>query len=369
MIHVFIDTSALPRHPAHLGAAFKRLCQLVNNGLVEIHLSTVVTKEWESQFAEEFAQLVEKAKVPMERLLRHPWAERIHGYKTARRVAARLGDARINQIVTSRFKALLREMRADILPIGAHHGQSVVDGYFAGSFPFEKPKNREDFPDAFVFQCAKDLAIQLDAELDCIIADKNLREKITQLDSMRVYQSINDFVQSEVVANLVGQQQVEQMWQAIFVQLSGQLPKQAEELMGELEVLAADKLAFTRISHPQIPDDNSEAFITGVYEPIEVKFQWDNIRNFGPGLITLPVAFECKAEIEFSVYRGDAYDVPPGVWVEEKDPEEYHYFDAGGSVQLAVRCTLSLQFNIEGNEENPPALNKVNILVTRQFQE
>ena len=279
-----------------------------------------------------------------------------------RAASERLDHARINEIVSKKFKGLLKKIQADVLPVGAHHGRTVIEDYFAGTSTFEKPKNRDDFPDAFIFQCAKDLVAELNTELHCVIADNNLRQKLSQIQNIRVYSSTADLVQSEVISNAVSQQRVEQIWKVVFARLSQQLPEQADHLTVALETLAVDKLAFTYVSHPRIPDDNNEAIITAVYEPVGVEFEWNNVRDFGPGLVTLPVTFECKAEIDFSVYRGDAYDVPPGVWVEYKDPEEHHYFDAGGLVELSIHCTMSLHFDIEElSEESIPSLRKVDI--------
>jgi hypothetical protein len=165
-----LDTSALPRHPGHLGVGFERIGQLVDSGLIKIHLSTVVAKEWESQFAEDFVDVVNKAKPPLERLLRHPWADEIQGQRTIRAASERLNRIGINEIVNRRFKRLLKRIQADVLPVGAHHGRAVIEDYFAGTPPFEKPKNRDDFPDAFIYQCAKDLVAELGTDLHCVIA-------------------------------------------------------------------------------------------------------------------------------------------------------------------------------------------------------
>ena len=68
------------------------------------------------------------------------------------------------------------------------------------------------------------------------------------------------------------------------------------------------------------------------------------------------------AEIEFFVYRGDAFDVPEGVWVEIGDPEKHHYFDAGGTVTLDIQGSLALHVDPSNlPEEGVPELIKVSL--------
>jgi hypothetical protein len=345
-IHVFIDTSSLPLHPKHVGVGFERLCQLVRDKVVRVYLSAVVVKEWQSHLVQDFENVVDETSKPFKKLLKHPWAQELPNKNLFQEAAELLGSLNPSDIANRGFQDLLAQLQPNILQIGAHHGQSITDDYFSGAPPFQRVKNRDDIPDAFIYHSAKDLVSQL-GDLYCVIADNNLRGKLAQIQNISVYSKLDDFVASELITSLVSKQLQEQNWRSYFLQLPSELSSQIKYLSSELHELLTDELAFSEISHPKIPDDNNMARVVFVDEPKNIEFDLTSIKDFGPGLITVPIVFDCDASIDFSVYRGEAYDVPEGVWVNYGDPELDHYFDAGGSVNLSVSCVLSIRLDFE----------------------
>jgi len=358
-LKVFVDTSSLPRHPNHLGADFERLCRLAKSKIVKIYLAQVALEEWKSHFAEDFHKIAAEAVSHFERFLRHPWSVEVKDRDKIEKAGAKIRKT-LNQAATiseTKFKGILQQTRAEILPVAPQHGLQVVQDYFAGHPPFQKAKSREDFPDAFVFQSAKELADNLNEDLHCIVNDKNLRNNLSQVTRVVVYSSISEFIQSEAVSNAVSQQRSERTWRKVIAQLPEVLPRHSRYLTDELGRLLVDKLVWSRVSHPQIPDDNKEGLVLSVNEPTDVQFEWDKIKNYGPGLAVLPFSLECEVLLTFSVFRGDAFSVPDGVWVEYKDPEEHHYFDAQGDVRLSVKGDLAVRMPVSF----PPNIASVEI--------
>jgi len=344
-IPVFLDTSVLPQHPAHLGIAFKRLCQLTDHGLVQVYLSNVAVQEWGSHLQEQFLEDIRKACASVRRCLRHPWSAEIQGFEAItsanRGLDCAIGEA--PQIAKCKVRELIEQMKAEVLPVRGHHGETVLQAYFEGSRPFQRPRSKEDFPDAFIFQCATDLAKELGSCLHCVVADKTLAKSLSQAGGAEVYNSIKAFVQSSPVLQAAWEQESERAWQATLEQLKPSLPALEGLLSETLEHLVEEQYG-TLISHPGIPSDIGEAMVTGIYEPENLVFEWQDAENFGVGLVALPFSFECDAEIEFWVYRGDAYSVPEGVWVDFGDPEENVYFEAGARIRLSIQGNVALRF-------------------------
>ncbi|MEP7005945.1 MAG: hypothetical protein ABI810_08185 [Sphingomonas bacterium] len=91
----------------------------------------------------------------------------------------------------------------------------------------------------------------------------------------------------------------------------------------------------------KIPSDENDGRITFSNEPANLKFS--EFIEWGSGDLTTTVNFTIDVEIEFMVFRGDTYSVPDWVSVNEGDFEEDHYFEATGSVRVAVKIDVSLQ--------------------------
>lgn len=86
----------------------------------------------------------------------------------------------------SRFQHWLETSQADRLPLKHEHTEKVFKAYFAGDLPFDKPKNREHLPDAFIFNAVVDLVNQ-GCEVWFLAADGQLRESLRKTKGVRVY--------------------------------------------------------------------------------------------------------------------------------------------------------------------------------------
>lgn len=346
-IPVFIDTSSLPRHPGRPGAAFERLKQLTNDGIVKVYLSDVVIKEWRSQLEAELSENIEKAKTAIVRVAKHPWAVELDkdGVFNSASSLLSISPDKLEDLSGQKVNEILQTIQAELQPVKEHHGNLVIDSYFAGVLPFKSRKSREDFPDAFIFECAKDIKNSVE-NLHCVVADSTLSKALSQIEGVILYGNIKDFVQSEIIVSITIQQEKERNWQAVLGIIKATLHERKEEL--DKEVLDQYFEAIKPwVYHSRIPDDNNEAYVSSVDEPTNIEFDWEKIQDFGSGLITLPFSLECPASIEFSVFRGDAFTIPDEVWVEIVDPEEQHYFDASGMVDIQVSGTLSILFDTE----------------------
>jgi hypothetical protein len=351
-IPVFIDTSALPRNPAYPGAGFERMCQLANVGVIKIYLAEVVVEEWASQIKEEFLATVNDLERSLRKALRHYWFNDWPSKDCTETAYEQLLENKkdIDEFLKTKIDEILKQMGVIILPVQDNHGKAVLQSYFKGILPFRVAKSREDFPDAFIFEALKGFGIDQPGA-HFIGADKRLSSAVTGLEGIILHPDIGEFVNSKVVLEQVEAQELEKRWIATLELISAHFSKYFDELVDGLESLLLDELPGQLIHHQQIPDDNGDAYIGEVYKPTDVEVDLAKIQNFGPGTLSTP--FECVVDVglDFFVYRGEAFNVPSGVWVEIGDFEEDHYFDAGGLISLSVNGMLSLKFDLSDIDE------------------
>ena len=358
MFRVFLDTNVLPRHPSRIDAGFKRLCKLAQMGVVQVFISEVVVQEWRTQLRDELAEDLDKANIAVNRLLRHPWVQTLPTFAPIQDAQRHIDHAlqSVDDISSSKISALLNELGARLLPVDQKHGFFVIEAYFRGLPPFKKPKNREDFPDAFIYYCLLDLSRTSKSKYYCVVADKEMKNTISKVENIEVFQSIKDFVQSEFIRQEAIKQENELRWEERFEQIRHSISDIEEEIRNLFvnQALHEEGVKYNEINHRGIPEDNGDALITGVYEPYKVTFEWEEIEDYGNGTVTVPVIFECEADVEFNVFRGEAFTVPDSVWVNIEDPDS-HYFEAGCNLSIRVRAILSIMLDIgdETRQETP----------------
>jgi hypothetical protein len=363
-IPIFLDTSVLPDTPNFLGLPFDSLCQLAQSGLVEVYLSEIVLEEWYSHLRESWQRILKEARGKLRQLVRHVWSQDMPGLSEHQASFDQLesNSFKANILARKRFDELVGCLRAKIVPIKEGHTKQVFEKYFGGYLPFGSPKNRDDIPDAFIYQCALSLSDELDQELHCIIADTRLRVSLGRSGSIRTYQSLDEFVKSDLAKDLTSKLTPDRVWKASVDTIVRSLSRLEDTLSEGLGEIIIDAVTWKLVSDPLIPDDNQEAMITQVYETTDIVYSYNAIVDYGPGLLALPFSLNTHSDLEFWVFRGDAYDVPDGVWVEFGDPEKQHYFEAGGSVTLHISGTMALQFDLSVlNEDSMPELQNVGI--------
>lgn len=365
-IRVFIDTSALPGNISRPGAGFTRLIQLVKYGVVQVYLSDIVIKEWRSQRIDEYRELHSKAQSSFSRWLRHPWSNDLLKADIAQPVIEAMStiEKDITFIAAENSNRFLKDLEVEVVAVEPLHGEKVIEAYFEGVLPFRRIKSREDFPDAFIFQAALELISNSEEPLYCIVSDRILQSTFGGKQNFVTFDKISDFVKSEIILTAVRKIVPEQAWQEMLEQIKprlSELTEQVAQWIIDREPYLND-IHYAEISHFALPSDNNDAQIEGVYRAENILIEWSNAVDFGLGLISVPVSFECKADLVFDVFRGEAFLVPEAVWVDLEDPETHQYFDGGATVRINVRALLAIEFGWEEQEgDKLPEIIDVNV--------
>lgn len=130
------------------------LSRLASKGEVRIHVPEVVLQEVTSQHVERISEAMRGASKSIDVL------QELSPYSPEFARASQLvkkGAAQLSEQLQSRIDTWLREARVAAVPIAPAHGGRVLGRYFSGRPPFRQAKNRQDFPDAFVWEAVIDL--------------------------------------------------------------------------------------------------------------------------------------------------------------------------------------------------------------------
>ena len=176
MIDVVIDTSIYRADPKREKAAFRVLNKLATNGYVRVHIPHVVEREFstqqltslESTFGEA-RKFVSSARKRVSESL----TQEVNGID--KHIEAFRAKAEAE--VASSLSKWASDINAEIHATQPHHGELVLNAYFSGDAPFSQPKERKDFPDAFIYESIRDLA-KLKGTVHVVSADENLRNVV-----------------------------------------------------------------------------------------------------------------------------------------------------------------------------------------------
>jgi hypothetical protein len=343
---VFVDTSILPRNPGAPGQAFEVLSALVGAGLVHVSISEIAVREWQSQLGSQFKQHVEEWDRQTRALLGHAWAKYLKLPFTPQTLGAdckELADAAV-RVAREQSEKLLKSIGADTVGIGATDGKDVVDAYFAGAAPFREVKFRSDFPDAFIL-CSLKNALADCGPLHFVCGDKALSTAAAALSGVAVYQSLKAFHESKIGQKAQSELRLAQQWPSRRKEAIEFLRNHETLLHDQIESLAIDALAGETVHHDEIPDDNNDATVSSVGGVDALHFSWKRFKEIGPGWIEVPISYTTEVEVFFSVFRGDAFDVPEWASVDIGDFEEEVFFDASGELPIKVATSLVVKFN------------------------
>jgi hypothetical protein len=323
---------------------FKLLGQLAHAGKVALWVPEMAFREWMSQRTERGEELLAKLGKVLEDL-RGNRGIASQGLATELLNSESLSEVNINAIregARNWHEGAFLRMGFRIVSLTLEDAKQVLDAYAGGKPPFASKRKREDLPDGFVLA---GVAAIFKSDSRAIFACNDTRlSEAAKATGVAVVGSISDLLKSPNVASLHANPAFALWWEQNFTDSLAKLRDQEPRLRKSVEDAAIDALSSTEIEHPEIPDDNNQAWVFGASLANEITFDWENAESSGEGLLTVPLAFEADLELQFSVYRMDAFSVPNWVRVRLGDFEEDHYFEASGSRRAAFWGRMVLSF-------------------------
>lgn len=348
-IDIFLDTSVLPRNPANPRQEYEHLIELVEARLVKVHLSDIARREWRTQMQDKFVAEVREAGRQAASLTRHRLSkELVHSDRIEQLAGVRdemIEDA--GNVAGHCCDQLLERLKVTVHPVAPEDCAAVLDGYFAGTPPYSDVKARNDFPDAFILQALKRLAVLIARPVQALAADERLGKAFSEISGVTRFPGMKELLASPAVQTANESLELAKEWTRerendVVDGLSGH----TAFLQSTIQMLAEREL-FQISAYGNIPEDNSKATVTGVRQLRNINLAWDNHENLGPGWIGVRLSFDCDADLDFMVYRADALHVPDWVHVDLGDFEENHYFEASGNRTIHVEGMLTIRFTLE----------------------
>jgi hypothetical protein len=341
MIRVVIDTNSLPRDVSVPSAAFQRAATLVSEGVLRVIFPHVVAEEWRTQQLEHTRKHLQKIGAALRdvtstgHLQGHAQLQQLQA--TAAAVPLVLND--LEALSQAALQRLLQQLQAEVVPVNGAHGARVLAAYFGGQPAFNGVKNRQDFPDAFVFETVRDLVgAPPNNALSVITADANLGKHVATVAGVTRYESLDGFVASEAVQQAAAEIQLEADWAAALPDVLTRVRALEAELRTDAFFQALiNALHGTEVDHHSLPSDGGEATIQFVSDPDDLEFEWDEAESYGPRLLRVPFSCNCDVSLSMAVYYADAYGLGGHFSVRYTDPEDTAFFDVQAEATADVR--------------------------------
>ena len=196
-IHILLDTNALwNSFFGGVSIALKTLSKLAEQKKINIHISEIVLREVTSQIptAIEECGIADARRTFKELHKLTPPNKRL-----AINEMERLLDQHILELeeeITKKIKDWIVQANVNVHIIDSSHTEKVIEAYFSGASPFKKPKSREDFPDAFIWQVFTDLAAQYE-EIYFVCFDEAMAKSAAKINQkVRIHSNIVDLLKS-----------------------------------------------------------------------------------------------------------------------------------------------------------------------------
>jgi len=298
MIEVVLDTNIYSSDALRRTARFNALVRLAKSGKLRLHIPYIVQKEFLSQQTEQFEQLLNSINNGIIDLQRRTSPALIKKLDAVKESFSKIQDDLVSY-PTIDFAKWVNEVNGVIHLISESHGAKVIEDYFEGAPPFKNKKNRQDIPDSFIWQVILDLANQYDA-LYVVANDKKVREACDNVQNIKTFESLDDFIQSDTCRLLLEEESVNQNIERLFKYIPIVLSIRQDEIKEQLtEILEDTKIQSERL----IANGSGSAKIKTIEDfanDITVK-DLTSVQYYGDGVLVLPFDAQVRITAEYDL--------------------------------------------------------------------
>ncbi|EKJ5775021.1 DUF4935 domain-containing protein [Campylobacter coli] len=363
-IHLIIDTSILKASPYYKSEEYKSLEILVNKGFLKIYLPYIVENEYIEQLKEPYLINFDSIKNSLNKLKNHHSTntKEITNIEQSIIIAENNTIENIIEDFEINFCTKLKIEKLDIEP---YCTKEVFDKYFKGSSPFKSKKNREDIPDAFIFECIRDIKNK-ESNTIVLVGDNRLHNACDEI-GVTLFKKLKDFIECKEIQNILNED-------INFLNFINYL-KLNNSIENFLENYHVKELEYMTITSYDIPSDDNSAQIVGIYTPENVECDFEKLIHYGNKKIGIPVTFDIEVDANLYIFKADYYMNDYDFPVEDHND---HYFSAENNYFLKVESVVivdisqidfsvpDINFNEYFNEDNAFSLNTIsNIEVIR----
>jgi len=349
MIEVVLDTNIYSSDPLRRTARFNALLRLAKSGKLHLHIPYLVQKEFLSQQTEHYEQLVSSVGnsiIELQRKVSPNLVKKLDGIKDS---FSKIQDDLIS-FPTIEFNKWINEVNGVVHSISELHGVQVIEDYFEGAPPFKNKKSRLDIPDSFIWQVISDLANQFDV-LYVVANDKKVREACGIKQNIMTFESLDDFIQSDVCRSTLEEEKVKENIERLFKyasvifairqdEIREQLTKALENATIQSEVLITNNSHYATIK-----------YITDYEQDITIG-RSALAQYYGNGMIVIPFNTQTKITAEYGLSSAEYHHLglkrTEQIFYSELDEiaEESFTLDVGGKISISVDSQKILEPNL-----------------------
>lgn len=306
-LQVILDTTVYAGDKFRLGQGFKTLSALCTNGHIELLLPQVVRREFHTQLDTNAAKVMTEFEKATKQMANGPIPADLRAELDTLRGKFKVRKQEVVDSHATSFAAWRHANEVQDLPLDPAHALAAMDNYFTAGPPFKSIKNREDIPDALLYQQIIDLAQQ--SPIIFISGDENLCSSMTDIGNITRYKDLNSFVASPEVQNLISQQQAAANAAIILERLRAVASKPNNFLSEYVSEHGGEDLASTHFSSPSIPGDEREAYIYTFGNLYDIKFDWDDATYHGDMVFVVPFTGEGEFNITYYVHKSEVEEI------------------------------------------------------------
>lgn len=348
MIDVVIDTSIYRADPKREKAAFRVLTKLATNGFVRVHIPHVVEREFSTQQLSSLESTFGEAKKfvsSARKKVSESLAQEINGMD-------KLIEAfrtKAEEDVATSLSRWATDIKAEIHATKPHHGELVLNSYFNGDAPFSQPKERKDFPDAFIYETVRDLAT-LKVALHVVSADENLRNACSKVNGVSAYDSLEEFLKSEACVDAA--HHLEHLEKLNQFRLN--IASYAPEFLEHINQLLLKYLPYKQFEDPHFKSDDNSGAVEMMDDSEEIEIDESKIEILGVDTLIVPFSCRLGALVYYSIYAADYWTLDDneslGINVHHNENSSDHYLEASEEVTLEIHGLFSVSFEFDVGE-------------------
>jgi hypothetical protein len=341
LLHVALDTSIYTADRTRRNGPFRALTRLLRGKKAQLHVPYVVKHEFVTQRASEIKRSLKSIRQAAQEIENETSDETLLGYTSGTKKTCADLKAKLSDLISVEFETWLKVCHAIVYPVGTDHGARVVADYFKGSQPFKEAKNRNDFPDGFVWQTMLDL-VKDHQPLYVVVNDGALFNAAKSTKGMQAHMDLEHFIATkecqDALAKLTGEIIAKNIKRVKTI-----IPKKNSTLTKMLESDIVNALAYRTIHDHYFSEDSNEAVISMVGDA-SPEFDFDNIEYYGGSEIGIPFTGTSECTLDYPMFKSEYFlmDDDQSAKISVTSLND-HFFEAQQDFPIGVRGTLSVE--------------------------
>lgn len=303
-LDITLDTNILSRDRKLSGKNILLLKKLSQLKLITLHIPWVVYKEFTTQNISEISVEINNALKSIRSIFRMSLTDSDQSELDYSYTAILSIKDKIAQSVEKNWNAFIVESKAIIYEIEDSHGKSVMNSYFNASKPFSSSKNRNDIPDAFVFESVSSI-VNSNNIVIFISEDKRLRKSFTEFPNIKTFESLDHFFNSDIFKTVDTEYKKKEHYADELIELEKYI-NIIQDVANVKSKEFLDSLINTDIQNKNIPSDNNDGTIVHIENIKPVSIDKDNIK-FINNSFYLKVLVIGSLRIEYFLFKWDEY--------------------------------------------------------------